>query len=171
MPEDGYPEPYQTRDFYRRAVSELESLPEVDVASAAAGYGVEVESFRVEGQPEPGPAESLPHRRFVDGHYFQAMGLAVVAGRDFTEAEIEEDAAPVVVVNQSLAQRWWADPAEALGARLHLGYEGIPPLRVVGVATDFKNWYDGRATPTVYLPNSHMPQRSMELAARTNRSP
>ncbi|MCP5110707.1 MAG: ABC transporter permease [bacterium] len=171
LPEDGYPEPYQTRDFYRRAVSELESLPEVDAASAAAGYGVEVESFRVEGQPEPGPAESLPHRRFVDGHYFQAMGLAVVAGRDFNDAEIGADAAPVVVVNQSLAQRWWPDPAEALGARLHLGYEGIPPLRVVGVATDFKNWYDGRATPTLYLPNSHMPRRSMELAVRTNRSP
>ena len=61
--------------------------------------------FSVEGYAKANGEED-PRARFrtVSPGFFAALGVPIIAGRDFTDAD-RRDAEPVVIVSQSLAQR------------------------------------------------------------------
>src|SRR5260370_1795 len=69
----------------------------------------------------------------VGPEYFQAMGSALVDGRDFNERD-EEGAPGVVVINETMARRYWAG-GDALGRRIRLTKDW---LLIVGIAKDVK---------------------------------
>jgi predicted permease len=64
--------------------------------------------------------------------YFETMRIRMVAGRAFTDADAD-DAAPVVIINQTLADRLWPDQ-NAVG-RMLLGPIGATPAEVIGVTS------------------------------------
>jgi predicted permease len=66
-------------------------------------------------------------------HYFDTMGIPIVAGRPI-DARDRADAAPVVVINETMARRYWSG-RDPVGARLRTGPEWTT---VVGVAADGK---------------------------------
>jgi predicted permease len=65
--------------------------------------------------------------------YFATLGIPLVAGRDFTDADIDRSA-PVAIVSRALAQRYWPN-GSPIGKRLQLRGTW---MRVVGVAADIK---------------------------------
>lgn len=86
----------------------------------------------------------------VAGEYFRAMGIPLRVGRFFSEADA--DAAPrVVIVNDTLARRWWGSK-NPVGDYLLIEGEGSP-REVVGVVGDVK-YEDLAETPSqqFYLP-------------------
>ncbi|HEX3663079.1 MAG TPA: ABC transporter permease [Acidobacteriaceae bacterium] len=89
----------------------------------------------------------------VMGNYFRAMGIALLEGRYFTEAD-NAQGAPVAVVNHELATEYW--PGEnPLGKRLRLGTSGMktPWITVVGEVADAKDASPDRKTGTqFYVP-------------------
>lgn len=64
-------------------------------------------------------------------HYFETVGVALIAGRAFTPREVESTA-PVVIVNETLARRLTPD-GDVLDRSVLLG-EQTTPLRIVGIA-------------------------------------
>lgn len=128
-------------------------------------------------EPDGHPEQSIggTEVRIVTPGYFEAMGIPVVRGRPFTG----RDAAggpPVVLVNESLARRWWGDTSR-LGGRVVVGrgYDfGAArewPREVVGVVADTKTVYLRQAArPTVYLPAAQTPwyTHGMYWVVRTN---
>jgi predicted permease len=72
--------------------------------------------------------------------YFQAMGIAIVDGRDFDDRDLVPGAAEAVIVSEAMARRFW--PGEsAVGKRLAGGSQ--PPADgrwsgVVGVVKDLR---------------------------------
>jgi hypothetical protein len=56
----------------------------------------------------------------VASDYFRTLRIAVLAGRAFAHTD-DETAAPVAVVNHTLAQRFWGGAASAIGKRVRLG--------------------------------------------------
>jgi MacB-like periplasmic core domain/FtsX-like permease family len=74
----------------------------------------------------------------VMGNYFEAQGIKIVRGRDFTAAD-REDAPLVVIVNRNLAEHYWPGQ-DPIGKRLHRGpAEGaLPWLTVVGEIGEVK---------------------------------
>jgi hypothetical protein len=66
------------------------------------------------------------------------MGIALVAGREFTEQDSAE-APGVAVINQSLARKYWPGQ-DPLGTRIKIGgFDSDEPwLTVVGVARDVR---------------------------------
>ena len=54
---------------------------------------------------------------FVSPGFFETMGTPLVAGRDFSWADIDARR-PVAIVSESLARESWSDPAAAIGKRL-----------------------------------------------------
>ena len=68
--------------------------------------------------------------------YFATMGTAIVAGREFTEQD-DSNAPPVVIVNETMARRYWPG-GDAVGRELRVGGRTGQVRRVVGVVRDGK---------------------------------
>ncbi|MGB8543220.1 MAG: ADOP family duplicated permease [Candidatus Acidiferrales bacterium] len=158
--------PDQINGFYREIVRQIGALPGVErVAVGTAvpwrdngswGPGFQ---FSADGH-EHGPGEEDPRAMFrtVSPGFFAALGVPIIAGRDFNEAD-RKDSEPVVIVSQSLAQRmypnqdavnrhlWWSDPV------MKFIDVSTQPRRIVGVAADLddENLVPG-PTLTVYHP-------------------
>ncbi len=93
-------------------------------------------SVDIEGRPRP-PAEwpEVQFRRSI-GDYFQTMGIPLVAGRTFTEAD-GPTAPPVCVVNRALAAK--VLPGEdPTGRRVRIG-QTQPWMTIIGVIGDIKH--------------------------------
>jgi putative ABC transport system permease protein len=93
--------------------------------------------FAVEGRP-PADPEDPPRAvmRTVTAGYLGAMGLPLVDGRGFDGRE-RADSERVVVVNRTLARRFWPD-GSAVGGRVRLGRadSDAPWRTIVGVFAD-----------------------------------
>jgi predicted permease len=88
----------------------------------------------------------------VDERYFDALQIKLLAGRNFEPADRNESRR-VVVISNTMAQRYWpGQPEQALNRELRLG-EGGEPYRVVGVVADYKVDTPGEA-PKRYI---HLP--------------
>jgi putative ABC transport system permease protein len=166
--------PQQVADFYKEAIRRIGALPGV----SGTAFG-DVVPWR---DPNPVPsglqfsADGLVHAagvedpraqsRQISPGYFAALGVPIVAGRDFNALDNQPDAEPVVIVSQTLAQRifpnqdainrhvYWTDPVlqffpgtDPEKARL------VAPHRIIGVTADID---DGHVVPgptlTVYTP-------------------
>ena len=142
----------RTKAFYGRLTDELQSLPgATHVGLAAVGILQDNEwdsSVTVEGYvPAPGD-EPSPFMNSIGPGYFAALGVPVVAGRDFTlgdtdqvkHGESKDDYSPrVVMVNEKFAHRFFGE-ANPLGRRVGFGSDpGTPTdMEIVGVIKDIK---------------------------------
>jgi predicted permease len=158
--------PDQIVDFYKEAIRRITELPGVDRVAMgvvvpwrdAAEFGPGFE-FTVEGRVRA-PGEEDPHGRLrtISPGFFAALGIPIVAGRDFNATD-RRDSEKVVIVSQSLAQRMfpnqdalnhhlmWTDPVMKF-IDISTG-----PRRIVGVVADVddENVVPGPAL-TVYHP-------------------
>jgi hypothetical protein len=97
---------------------------------------------------------SLVPVRGVSPGYFRTMRIPVLAGRDFTDADMRSEAG--ALVNQTLARSIGGspDPAEVIGTRIRTGEDGAW-LPIVGVVGDVRHAGPQRpAPPEVYVPYS-----------------
>lgn len=104
----------------------------------------------------------------VSSGYFDTLGIAVVTGRAFTA---EDASAPVAIVSEGLARRFW--PGEpAIGRALTLD-TAPQPLTVVGVVRDASNgaiWREKEIA--VYRPiQASTDPRDLRLIVRTSGDP
>jgi predicted permease len=124
--------------------SKLEQLPGVQavgITSMLPASGFEYQAtFTPEGYVPPrGAGLNLAWVPQVMGEYFQAQGIPIIRGRDFTAAD-NATAPPVVIINRTLAEHYWPGQ-DPIGKRLHRGPERattLPWLTVVGEIGDIK---------------------------------
>jgi putative ABC transport system permease protein len=129
-------------DFFQEATRRVGALP--GVQGVAAGMivpwrdpsdGLKFE-FEVEGY-QPADGEENPTARFrpVSPGFFAVLGVPMLVGRDFTDAD-RQDTEPVAIVSQTMAQRLFPN-GEALNRRLWFATRGkTQPHRVVGLVAD-----------------------------------
>jgi predicted permease len=148
----GYDAP-RSRAFFEQLTDDLRAVPgvrEVGLASMAIIQNNEWDStITVEGYtPKPGD-EAQPYMNAIGPGYFAALGVPVVAGRDFTRQDTdmvkhgpdEDDwTARVAIVNEKFARRFFGDAQKALGRRVGFGGDpGTPTdMEIVGVVKDIK---------------------------------
>jgi len=141
--------PEQNVGFYKEAMRRIRELPGVNQVAVgtvvpwrdAGSFGPGFE-FSGEGHVKsPGEQDPRANFRTVSPGFFAALGVPMLAGRDFTDAD-RRDSELVVVVSQSLAQRMfpsqdavnrhlrWTDPVMAFIE------VSTAPRRVVGVVPD-----------------------------------
>ncbi|HVQ54481.1 MAG TPA: ABC transporter permease [Thermoanaerobaculia bacterium] len=156
--------------FLRDLRQRVAAVPGVRFASWAGlvpmGSGEWVENFSIEGRPES-PAGKHPEAgvNLVAADFYRTMGIPLADGREFDDRLDRADSAPVAVVNESMARRYWPDGA--VGRRIMIGGA---ERTVVGVSRDFRtgSLRDG-ATPQVYMPLAQSPGsglRTMTLVVR-----
>ena len=174
LPEGVYREPSQVAAFYRNLEARLAALPGA-VSSGAVmippvartGFGG---TFTVEGRPEDPADEPRAQLRPATPGYFRTLGVPVVRGRGIEESD-HETAAPVAVISETTARRYWPgeDPIGRT-LRMHVSAVGSrePVREIVGVVRDVKT---GRlqqpAAPVVYVPHAQHLTTVMSLMLRT----
>jgi putative ABC transport system permease protein len=133
-------------------------------------------SFEVAGRASLPPAQqpTLEIRVATPG-YFRALGVPVLAGRGFTDAD-GPDAPQVVVLSREATRRHF--PGEdPIGKQITLGWRtgpGRPKAggTVVGVVGDVKDHGLAEAHPAeIYLPYAQRPMLNMSLVLRTRDDP
>jgi putative ABC transport system permease protein len=169
----GYPEPSRRAQFYERLVERVAALPGVEsvaaVSSVLHGMLSAAATFTVEGVPvDPNDTEAALFTRTTPG-YFETMRIPILHGRDFVASD-DTDGAPVVIVNETMAKRFWPG-VSPVGRRMAFGIEhaGEPQwLRVVGVVGDVRQIGLDRAVRLqTFVPLRQSPGSSMELVVRS----
>ena len=87
----------------------------------------------------------------IDEGYLDTMAIPIVSGRGIRETDTDESPR-VVLVNQTLAARYWPEQ-DPVGRRLRIiGRESESWVEVVGVTADSRyNWIGEAPTPFVYV--------------------
>lgn len=98
----------------------------------------------------PPDAQPAADYRTASPEYFAAMGIPLLRGRVFTDAD-REGRPPVAIVSQSAAQAFWRG-RDAIGEHFQINVPG-PEITVVGIVGDVHSASLERAAqPTVYVP-------------------
>jgi putative ABC transport system permease protein len=171
LPTAKYENDARRRAFYDELMRRARSLPGVESAALInnlpLGQSDSSSGFQVEGVPDPPPGQQFDGGyRVCTPDYFKTMGVTVVRGREFTEADTA-DSHRVIIVNETLAKRFWPD-GDALGKHIRFG-----PTRweVVGVVGDVKRQLFTPITTDFYLPLAQRTSETMTLVARTRTQP
>jgi putative ABC transport system permease protein len=178
LPESRYAESSGQLDFARRILEEMETLPGVRDAGLVAPLpltdAVWRLSLEIPGREAPSDGQPLASNwRSVMPGYFRAMGIPLLAGRDFTALDSRsDDPAPrsVLIVNETFARNLF--PGEdPLGKQVRIGYDDLL-CEVVGVVGDVR--HAGLATTSgeeMYTPFAATPVPEMNLAVRVSGEP
>ena len=119
----------------------------------------------IEGYAPRSDEDMLFLYNIVAPDYFRTLRIPLLAGRDFTRTD-DLDAQAAVIVNETLARRFWQTPENSIGKRLRSGGDW---RQVIGVARDLKySRLSEGPRPFVYYPllQSYVP--SVHVHARSN---
>ena len=157
--------------FYRELIGRLAALPGVQGAAATSdlpwtGYD-ENTSFGIEGRQFSDDEYPSAQYHFATPDYFRTLGIPLLAGRFFSEAD-DADAPRVIVINKSMADRYWPD-ADAVGKRVRLWGETRMIAGIVGDLKDSPG--ELRAKPGFFFPVTQQAQSNLVLVVRTERDP
>ena len=176
LPNLRYPDAESVRTFVEDLEARLRALPGVrgvGTTNALPLGGLDGDTdFQIEGRPPPGPGEDqTTWIRRVSPDYFDAIGMRLVSGRGFEPGD-NMDGERVVVVNESLARRYFGDRS-AVGQRINVNDPMNPVWRtVVGVAADIRNFgIRGDAPAATYFPLNQLAARFATVVVRTDGDP
>lgn len=94
---------------------------------------------------------ALRRMKYLGPGYFATMGNTVVAGRDFTWADVE-NTAPVALLSENLAREYWGEPSKAIGKRVRRTSK-TRWIEIVGVVGNERDNGATRPAPaTIYWP-------------------
>ena len=147
--------PQQVVDFYKETIRRIDALPGVsetafgDVVPWRDGSFGTLQ-FSGDGHVHAaGVEDPRAQSRSVSPGFFAALGVPIIAGRDFNALDGPNNAEPVVIVSETLAQRmfpnedpinrhvYWTDPVLQFASGTDLEKARLmAPHRIIGVTAD-----------------------------------
>ena len=177
LPQAKYKADEQRTTFFKQLVEHLRNIPGVDAAGATGTLPLSGNnwgrSLTVEGYPvmSVGTAPIIQHTVVTPG-YFRTMGITLLAGRDFTDADTA-DGPDVTIVDERLAHHYWPNE-NAVGKRVRFGppEDNEPWHTIIGVVRTVRHQRMQEDTrESVYLPHLKIPINYLTIVARTTADP
>lgn len=141
--------------FYQRVMESVGRLPGVQHVAVSDSIPPDLagedDSFSIAGRPwsdQAYPSTALPK---VSPDYFRALGVPLVRGRFFTHEDTAKSA-PVTIISESLARRYFPD-TDPIGQKIQASApsgNNSPYMDVVGVVGDLKYWGLESESATAY---------------------
>ncbi|WP_321470945.1 ADOP family duplicated permease [uncultured Paludibaculum sp.] len=136
--------------YFQQALDRVRRLPGVHSASATEflplyANGFIGGTFSMDGRRASESSMVVP----VMPDYFQTMGGQILAGREFTEAELRGNA-KLAIVNERFASEF-GPPADAVGHTIAIGSNS--PRTIVGVAKGMDYTTNGANGAQVFVPS------------------
>jgi putative ABC transport system permease protein len=172
-----YSQDPQVVNFFRDVLEHTRALPGVRAAGIVnylpfyGGLG-SATGFTVIGRPAPLPGqEPSTNVRVVDGGYFEAFGIPVLRGRNFSSSEVTQPKR-VVLINEVFARKYF--PGEdPIGKTVDVGmFDQSTPTEIVGVVGNvrYESLIDDYE-PYVYFTHPDLTYSFMTLVIRTDGDP
>ena len=170
--------------FLEQLSLEISGLPGVE----AVGLTMSAPFSSFQASNFVAPADDVPDRqddfvpvswRAVDGGFFTAAGVQLIAGRIFDGGDVppEDDEAMAngfemsVIIDENLAREMWGTP-DAVGQAVVWGDPAGPTMRVVGVVSSIRDeWVQDEPRPRIYLPYAVFPWPSPVVLVRSANDP
>ena len=156
LPESRYTTFQKGQSFFDEFFAGLRRSPGVRAAAAInalpfSGLGGS-RSFHIEGRVERRPEDQAEEQlRIVTDGYFAAMGIPIVAGREFTDRDALNQPR-VAVVNDAMAKKHWPHDSP-IGKRLSFSTSEPQWYEIVGVAGNVKHrTLEAADRPELYVP-------------------
>jgi putative ABC transport system permease protein len=154
-------------------LEQIRALPGVEAAASTCclplegGFGL---PFIIAGRPLDGLSHGGGNWRSISSAYFDVFKIPILRGRDFTDRD-DGGAAPVVIISQAMAQRFWPK-GDPLNDRLILG-KGVGPAfeeparQIIGIAGDTRdNGLNRNPAPMLYVPVAQVTDGMTALNSR-----
>ncbi|MGB8459598.1 MAG: ABC transporter permease [Candidatus Acidiferrum sp.] len=176
-----YAKPEDRYQFFDRLVERVKSLPGVRSAAAASflpvSGGGSIIHFNITGRPPKSPHEFVAAGyRTITPNYLETLGVPLLQGRLFTQAD-NEKAPAVVVINAAMVHTFFPNE-NPLGKRLQLGAlpeQEVPTMEIVGVVGDVRPGLGIDPQAEMYLPYRQadlvLPVFQLSLVMRTAGDP
>ena len=148
--------------FYRTLLEQVRTSPGVDLVALVntlpLGGRVAKRSLEIENHtPSPGQDQfPLFWLHVVTPDYFRVMGIPVLAGRAFTDADVSGE--PVAIIPAETARRFWPNQ-NAVGKHIHL-LDDKSWRTIVGVTTDVRAYELQQTIPSWMKGVAYVPYNS-----------
>jgi predicted permease len=167
----------QNAIFFQNVIDRVKTLPGIEAAGVASHTPfvfTEDWPITVESVANAGAQTQSIDTRTVSADYFTTMQIPLVGGQFFS-SEDGPQAAPVVIVNQAMANRYWSNQ-DPLGKRIKIGNPDSksPWFTVKGLVKDSaQSALDEGIKPEVYFALGQLAgqYRRMNLTVRTSVDP
>ncbi len=174
---DRYREDAACAEFARRLVERAAALPGAERAATIGTVFLSATpnstNFSIEGRPEFKPEERVEVPvDSITPDYFRVLEVPLRAGRFFDQRD-GADAPPVVIINETMARRFWRDE-NPLGRRIKYGLLSSRGrwMTIVGVVADTRRTgYEADVRPETYVAQSQSPDVGLALLIRTTGEP
>ena len=162
--------PEQSQRFYDQAIEKVSAIPGVESAALATRVPMQLNAGNWEiwipDRHKPGDHGDTVEVTTVSTEYFKTMGIGIVEGRAFTDAD-RLDTPRVAIVNETLARRFW--PGQSVIGKVFHTRGGVgPAFQIVGVSADHKVLtLSELPTPFLQIPRNQRPNSYAAIVART----
>jgi putative ABC transport system permease protein len=172
LPTLKYPDPPQQTQFVDALLRRARSLPgatDVAISTSLPFSKVTDVGIRFDRPPDAAVTGTIANYYAVTPDYFRVLGVRLLKGRLLTAHDIA-GGPPVVVINETMAKRFFADQ-DPIGTRLDIS--GPTYMReIVGIVADVKqDGLNAEAQPQVYEPYGQKPNRGLYVLLRTAGDP
>jgi putative ABC transport system permease protein len=162
-------------EYFQRAAERLATLPGVQAAAFTGAIPADDGGYHVAVLPEGArrsAEEAIVATLIPDGlGLWNALGLKLISGRDFTAQELADTAARVAIVGEHLARKLWPN-SESFGRRVRVDEHYFT---VIGVAPDLQYEEFGEQTAQdslqIHVPFAQSGSRQMAFLVRTSGDP
>jgi putative ABC transport system permease protein len=176
LPGARYGEADQRIAFFDGLRDDLANAPGVSAVGVISSLPIRNPSFDLpvwdaSHPPLENAYRRTAHRRVVLPGYFDAVGISLLSGRDFSRSD-RVDAPRTMIISQAMAHTLFPG-GTALGERVSVDMFGEPvTFEVVGVVGDVRVDSIASGTPmTMYLSHYQIPDGTMRFAIRTEVRP
>jgi predicted permease len=160
----------RSRQFFDEALRRVRALPGVQAAAIATRlpFSLNFNQMHIAVPGHQTAADQMGpavQSAWMSPEYFETLRIPLLQGRVFTAADTPETPR-VVVINQTMARRFW--PAgNAIGQRVHERTLAGKPFEVVGIVADHKLQTVGeKPLPAIFLAAAQRPSGFYYIVAR-----